>query len=220
MEAPSIQVVLDALRLLRKELGHKVVIVGKVMGPWSLSYHMMGVEEFLINTILNPDKTRRSIDVLKEVTIRFAKAQMQAGADIICLADHATGGMVSPGMYRDLLLPSHREILAAIECPTVLHCCGNTRDRIKYFAQAGFDCYHFESQVPIDMAQADKGKMTLMGNINNPDVLLTGTEARVAEMCHRSIDGGVHILSPECAVPLTTPLRNLQTLVDVAQEQA
>jgi MtaA/CmuA family methyltransferase len=220
MDAPSIQVVLESLRLLRKELGHKVVIVGKVMGPWSLSYHMVGVEEFLIGTILNPEKTRRSIDVLKQVTIDFAKAQMQAGADVICLADHATGGMVSPGMYRDLLLPAHREILAAIECPTVLHCCGNTRDRIKYFAQAGFDSYHFESAVPVETALAEShGKMTLIGNINNPDVLLTGPAERVADECRRAVRGGVHILAPECAVPLTTPLGNLRTLVEVAEEK-
>ena len=46
MEAPSIQVVLEALQQLRRGLGHKVVIVGKVMGPWTLSYHMMGVASF------------------------------------------------------------------------------------------------------------------------------------------------------------------------------
>ena len=52
-------------------------------------------------------------------------------ADIICLADHATGGMVSPIMYRDMLLPLHQEIVAAVGCPTVLHCCG------KYFRSRG-----------------------------------------------------------------------------------
>jgi MtaA/CmuA family methyltransferase len=218
IEAPSIQVVLDALGLLRKALGDRVVIVGKVMGPWTLSYHMMGVENFLISTIRDPDKAKRSLDVLKPVTIAFAKAQMQAGADIICLADHATGGMVSPIMYRDMLLPLHQEIIAEIGCPVVLHCCGNTTDRLHYFAETGIDCYHFESQVEIaDAVAVAAGKMTLIGNINNPELLLKGTPEQVAEACHRVIDGGVQILAPECAVPLTTPLGNLKTLVKVAE---
>jgi len=35
--------------------------------------------------------------------------------------------------------------------------------------QAGFDGYHFESQVRLDDALvAAAGRMTLMGNINNP----------------------------------------------------
>jgi len=215
--APSIQVVLDAVRLLRKALGDNVVIVGKVMGPWTLSYHMMGVEGFLVNTLLDPDKARRSLDVLLPVTIAFAKAQMQAGADVICLADHATGGMVSPVMYRDMLLPLHQTIIAEIECPTILHCCGNTTDRLSYFAETGIDCYHFESQVKLeDAVQAAAGKMTLMGNINNPSLLLNGAPEAVATECQRVIAGGVHILSPECAVPLTTPIENLKTLVQVA----
>jgi [methyl-Co(III) methanol-specific corrinoid protein]:coenzyme M methyltransferase len=220
MEAPPIQVVLDALTLLRKELGDRVVIVGKVMGPWTLSYHMMGVEEFLVSTIKDPSRARRSLETLLPVPIAFARAQMRAGADIVCLADHATGGMVSPAMYRDMLLPLHQEIVHEIRCPTVLHCCGNTTDRLHYFAQTGIDCYHFESQVEIrDAVAAAAGRMTLIGNINNPEILLRGSPEDVAAACRQAVDGGVQILSPECAVPLTTPLHNLRVLVEVAKER-
>ena len=98
-------------------------------------------------------------------------------------------------------------------------------DVIIAIADTGIDCYHFESQVAIDTAVAaaagDHGgaKITLMGNINNPEILLRGTPVEVAAACHRAVDGGVQILSPDCAVPLTTPLRNLKTLVDVAEGQ-
>jgi [methyl-Co(III) methanol-specific corrinoid protein]:coenzyme M methyltransferase len=220
LEQPPIQVVLDALSMLRKALGDQAVIVGKVMGPWSLSYHMMGVEEFLVNTLKEPLRAQRSLEALLPVPIAFARAQIQAGADIVCLADHATGGMVSPIMYRDMLLPLHQEIVRQIGCPTVLHCCGNTTDRLHHFAQTGIDCYHFESQVEIhDAVEAARGKMTLIGNINNPEVLLRGTPEEVAAACHKAVDGGVQILSPECAVPLTTPLPNLKVLVEVVEGQ-
>ena len=221
MDAPSVRAVLDALGILRREYGERVVVVGKVMGPWSLSYHMMGVEDFLVSTIRDPARARRSLEVLKQVTIAFAKAQMKMGADIICLADHATGGMVSPIMYRDMLMPIHQEIVAAIGCPTVLHCCGNTTDRLQHFAETGIDCYHFESQVALeDAVTAAAGRMTLMGNINNPELLLRGSPGQVAEASRRVVDGGVQILAPECAVPLDTPLENLKTLVSVADQMA
>jgi len=85
LESPAIQVVLEALRLLRAQFGENVVIVGKAMGPWSLSYHMMGIEEFLISTKTDPDKVRRSLERLKEVTLAFARAQMQAGRILFAL---------------------------------------------------------------------------------------------------------------------------------------
>jgi [methyl-Co(III) methanol-specific corrinoid protein]:coenzyme M methyltransferase len=217
MQSPAIQVVLDALRLLRAQYGDRVGIVGKVMGPWTLSYHLMGLEEFLVSTKLDPDRARRCLAALKQVPVEFARAQIQAGADIICLADHATGGMVSPLAYRDFLLPLHQEIFGAIGAPTVLHCCGNTTDRIRYFAQSGVDCYHFESQVDIQSAVTDaRGKMTLMGNINNPTLLLEGTPQDVQAACRKAAAAGVQILSPECAVPLTTPLQNLKAMVIAA----
>lgn len=220
INAPSIQVVLKALRLLREKLGHKVVIVGKVMGPWSLSYHMMGVEEFLISTIENPDQSHRLLNALKYVTIEFAKAQMQAGADIICLADHATGGMVSPLSYQNFLLSLHQEIVFEIGCPIVFHCCGNTTDRLTLFTQAGFDCYHFESQVQLsDAITLTSGKMTLMGNINVPDLLLSGTRYEVAEACRIVLNSSVQILAPECAIALTTSIENLKVLVEVAENE-
>ena len=107
---PPIQAVLDALAILRREYGDRVAIVGKVMGPWTLAYHMHGVQEFLIKTILEPDTVRRFLDKLKPVTVLFGKAQIEAGADALCIADHATGDLVSAKTYRDFLLPFHKEL--------------------------------------------------------------------------------------------------------------
>ncbi len=218
MEEPSIRVVLDAITRLRAQWGDRVAIVGKVMGPWSLSYQMMGVEEFLITSLEAPTRARRCLEALEPVPIAFAAAQIKAGADAICLADHATGGMVSPVAYRDLLLPVHQRICGLIGAPLVLHCCGNTSDRLTYFAQAGFDAYHFEAVVPVAaVREAGGGRLGLMGNINNPDVLLAGTPEMVRQAAHRALEEGVHILAPECAVPLSTPTDNLRTLVEVAE---
>jgi [methyl-Co(III) methanol-specific corrinoid protein]:coenzyme M methyltransferase len=219
MEAESIEVVLEALVILRKDFGDRALVVGKVMGPWSLSYHLMGVEQFLLSTLDDPGKANQSLELLKSVTVQFANAQARAGADVICLADHATGGMVSPDMYREMLLPIHQEIIGKIGCPVILHCCGDTTDRLEYFAETGIACYHFESQVQLDAAVRAAGdKMTLMGNINNPSLLLQGTPDEVSAECRRVLASGIQILSPECAVPLDTPIVNLKALVQVAKE--
>ncbi len=83
LEKPSLKVVLEALTLLRREYGDRVAIVGKVMGPWTISYHMAGTQNFLLWAITDPDKVRRFLDVLKEVTVLFARAQFKAGADVV-----------------------------------------------------------------------------------------------------------------------------------------
>ena len=217
LDKPATKAVLDAIRILRHKIGHRVAIVGKVMGPWTLAYHVHGVQDFLIETILAPDKVRRFLHKLKEVTALFALAQIRAGADVLCLADHATGDLISANMYRDFLLPFHQELTQRIGCPMVLHICGNTLDRMGHICQAGFDCFHFDSKVDVQAAVEEiDGRISLMGNVNNPEVLLRGTIDQVAEQTRNAIGAGVQVIGPECAIPLRTPLKNLKTIARVA----
>lgn len=221
IEAPSIRVVLDALGLLRKALGHRVVIVGKVMGPWTLSYHLNGVQQFLMDTILDPDKVRRFLDVLREVSIRFGVAQIREGADLLCLADHATGDLVSPECYRDFLMPVHREMIPELGCPVILHICGDTASRLEYIVAAGFDCFHFESKVDARRAKEIVGqRMSLLGNVNNPDTLLFGSPEDAYREASYAAEAGVEILGPECAIPLRVPNENLKAIVAAAEDYA
>ena len=211
--------VLQALELLRRNYGSHVGIIGKVMGPWTISYHLAGVEEFLIWTLLDPDKVRRFLNRLKEASISIANAQLQAGADAVVIADHATGDLVSPKTYKDFLLPIHQEMNQRIGGPTILHICGNCSDRLRFFVEAGFDAYHFEWQIDSKMAvQVVNHEMSLIGNIANKDVLYGGTPEEVYKQARYAIEAGVNLLAPECAVPLQTPIENLKAIVEAARE--
>ncbi len=214
LERPSIKAVLDAIRILRREYGHHVAIAGKVMGPWTLSYHVHGIQDFLLETITEPGKVRGFLDRLKEVSVLFAVAQVRAGADVICLADHATGDLVGPWTYRDFLLSYHQELTRRIGCPMVLHICGNTLDRLDDLCRSGFDCFHFDSKVDAHAAvKKVAGRISLMGNINNPQTLLGETPDQVAAQARYALEAGVQVIGPECAIPLRTPLENLQAIV-------
>jgi MtaA/CmuA family methyltransferase len=209
LERPPIRAVLDAIALLRRTHGDRVAIIGKVMGPWTLSYHMYGIQEFLADTLIDPDKVRAFLERLAAVTLRFGRAQIAAGADLLCLADHATGDLVRGTMYRDFLLPIHRELTRAFERPVVLHICGDTLDRVGYIAQAGFAAFHFDSKVDAKDAVRAAGRMPLIGNVNNPEVLLRGTPEMAEAQARYAVEAGVRVVGPECAVPLRTPVENL-----------
>jgi MtaA/CmuA family methyltransferase len=220
LEKPSLKVVLDALSILRRHVGGKAAIIGKVMGPWTLSYHMAGTQNFLLAIGMDEtDKIRRMLQQLMPVTIAFARAQFKAGADIVVLADHATGSLIGPYHYRQLLLPLHQEITAQVGGPIVLHVCGNCADRLELFAQTGVDAYHLEWQVDAKMAVDKVGHLiSLVGNVNNPQVLYQGTPDDVHRQVRYAVEAGINIIAPECAIPLATPIENLRTIVEAAHE--
>ncbi len=79
------------------------------MGPWSLGYHTFGVEPFLLMSLDDPARDEALPRPLKEVTIVFGQAQIEAGADALTLPDHATGDLVSAEYYRRYLRDMHIE---------------------------------------------------------------------------------------------------------------
>ena len=214
LEDRYVRCAIEAIRLLKRRLGDRVAILGKVMGPWTLSYHLYDVQEFLLDTLLDPDRVQRSLDVLQPVPLVFARAQIEAGADAIVWADHATGDLIRNTMYRDFLLPVHRALIPRVGAPVILHCCGPTLDRIRFFRETGIACFHFESQVaPEEALREAAGQITLAGNVNNPVTLFARGPAEVRAEAQRAIDAGIQIIAPECAVPMSTPMENLQEIV-------
>ena len=215
LDRPETKVVLDAIRLLKKRYGDTVAITGKVFGPWTTSYNMVGTEEFLMGTILDPEKTKRYLEVFTPVGIKFAEAQFAAGADMILWCDHASGDMCSPKTYTDFLLPVHQRIFQSLfkkSGPVVLHACGRTLDRIQYFAEAGFDAFHFDSLNDTRQAlQAVDSKILLTGGLSNK-TLLWGTPEDVEKEVTALLDAGIRLISPECAIPMKTPNANLSAI--------
>ncbi len=218
---PSCRVPLEALRELKRRHGGEVAILGKVFGPWTLGYHVFGVELFLMATLLEPNAVKRAMRKLIEVTVAFANAQIDAGADALTLADHCTRDLCSPDAYRDFLQELHHELHERIPCPIVLHICGNTADRLGYIRETGLECFDFDSKVPAAQARSLAGKkLSLMGGTSNFTVVRDGTTASIAQDVQEKLAAGIDIIGPECAVPLDAPWINLRTLAKEAKRQS
>ena len=210
LDRAPIKALLDAIKLLRQRYGNELFIFGKAMGAWTLGLHMCGTENFLIDTILDKERVRYLLSRYKGVTKTFAQAQLEAGADMVTMADHITGDLASKETYVEFLQPIHKELISGFDKNTfVLHCCGKTLDRIPLFADAGFDLFHFESKNEVSAAIKAAGGMMLAGNINIPDTLLQGTPADVEKEVSHILECGINLVSPECALPLQTANENL-----------
>jgi len=213
LSRPECRVPLQAISLLKKRLGDQFAVMGKVFGPWTLGYHLFGVENFLMATLDDPDAVRRALAALKEVTVAFALAQVEAGADALCLGDHATRDLCGPEAYRDFLLPVHRELVERIPCPLVLHICGDTADRIGHIRGSGVSCFHFDSKVPAAAARELAGdRLALMGGTSNLSVIRSGSAEAVRADVREKLAARIDIIGPECAVPLDAPYGNMVVL--------
>ena len=207
---PDMVCVLDAIRILRKELGDDVAIIGKTMGPWTLGYHCFGVEPFLLMSLDDPGRTMACLERMKEATVQFGLAQIDAGADALTVPDHATGDLVSGEYYKRFLMEMHAEFVETIPVPLILHICGRTVDRMDYIARTGMAAFHFDSKnAPSESMDIVGDRISLVGNINNPETLFSKDPQDVRKEVIANLEAGVPLIGPECAIPLQTRIENL-----------
>ena len=164
-------------------------------------------------------------EFVTEMEIAFAKAQIQAGAQIIGIGD-AAASLINDSLYREFALPYERRGVEAIRemgAYTRLHICGNATHHPEAMRELGagmvdIDCLTGISQVREKMGD----EVTVMGNLDPVSVLKNGTPEDVwtrTEECHRVV-GKKFIIGPGCEVAPGTPEENLRVLTEYARSHS
>lgn len=208
---------LKAISSLKKQYGDESVIIGKVLGPWSLLYNIYGVENLMMDAIIEPEKIHSALKELVELPIEFAKAQFEAGANMITWAEHVTSDIISAKMYEDFMLDIHRYARKKLpkDKKIIMHTCGNVMDRIELFSRTGFDIFHIDSRNDVKFAESlVSDKMMLIGGINNPNILSGNETSLIKKAVSDTIKNGNIFPAPECAISVNVPNSNLIALTD------
>lgn len=219
LEKQEFQALIQAIAILKRQYKGQVPIIGKVIGPWTLAYNLYGVENLILDTILEPEKTKQLITELMQVPISFALAQFEAGADMITWAEHATSDLVSPQIYEQFLSPIHKQAASTLQSqgPVILHVCGEVMDRLHTIASTGMNIFHLDSRNPIGEAVKIAGSdLLLTGAINNPITLAQGNPVSVAKEVITCLQAGIRLISPECAIPTNISSDNLKAVARTA----
>lgn len=217
---PSTSTVLKALPMLRREFPD-VAIVGKSYGPWSLAYHLFGIQNFMLMIALEPDKVKRIIEKLKEVPIMFAHAQIELGIDALKLVDHCSADLVSAKVYRDFLMPVHKEIRERVgdAVPIVLHTCGKTIDRIGMIASTGLHAFNVDTVVdPVAAKKKGGPALAMWGGVNNPKSIYEGSTEAIKRDVYLALDAGYEVIGPECTVPLNCRYESIAYIVEAVRD--
>jgi uroporphyrinogen decarboxylase len=214
---------LEAIRALREQVGGEVPVMGWVEGALAESADLRGVIRLLTDLYDQPEWLTELLETIVEVEIAFARAQVEAGADIIGLGD-AVASQISPAMYRRFALPYEQRIFAAVkDCGAVprLHICGNTSRIMADMVESGAEIIDVDWMVDIQAAAQVFGeRAALCGNFDPVAVMLQGTPGQVATATRDCLArGGPRYFSAAgCEIPDGTPYANLHAQAGVLRE--
>ncbi len=226
-KTPPMCHVLDAVRILRREVGSKVFIMGRAdQGPGALALALRGYERFLLDLAEGEqmDLVNRVLEFCVKVQIRYGLALKEAGAH-----GTAIGGLgvslLSPRLYRQVEQPCEKRIVQALnrdDFPVALHICGDATPILDGMLDTGAPVLELDYKTDLREAKAkSSGKATILGPVN-PELLWEARDENlVMEAARQAIEilapGGGFILGPGCALGYDTPPANMHALVEAAR---
>ena len=210
---------IKAVGILKKELGDEVVIVGGIVGPFTLAGSLLDTVPLLKATIKSPEKIRPFLDIAEKAGTALAKALIDAGADIISCEDMTSSPeLIIPNTYKNFGLEYQKKQFEAIPVPKILHICGNVDPILEWMGQTCADILSLEPKANARFAREKCGiDIILMGGVETSPTLFMKDPETVKKACEDSIAKGIQILAPGCAVAPGTPLENLLAMVEVAK---
>ena len=118
------------------------------------------------------------LDFVVEMELQFAKAQIEAGADIIGVGD-AAASLVGPRIYEEFIWPHEKKMIDALHAMGTrvrLHICGNTRRILGGMGRLGSDMIDIDFMVPMAQARAEHGAAAgAAGNLDPVKAIRHGT---------------------------------------------
>jgi MtaA/CmuA family methyltransferase len=215
---------LEAVRAMAERAGGDIPVMGWVEGALAEVADLRGSGALFMDLYDRPEWLHEALELCTQVEIAFARAQVEAGANIIGLGD-AVASQIAPSMYRLFALPYEARIFEAVHemgALARLHICGNTTHILADMVQSGADIIDIDWMVDMGTAARifagqDGAGPCVCGNFDPVAVMLQGTPEDVEQATLACMQaGGPHSFSAAgCEIPDGTPPANLH-----AQEQA
>ena len=119
----------QAVALFGERVGGQKLIEGWIEGPCAEAADLRGINRLMTDFFDDPPFVRDLFEFVLEMELAFARAQVEAGADLIGVGD-AAASLVGPRIYEEFVWPYEQKMvdgLHALGARVRLHICGNIR---------------------------------------------------------------------------------------------
>lgn len=213
-------VILESIRGLTKKFS--LLMGSGSCGPFTAAAELAGVEDFALKTITEPDFVARLMDYTTSQIIRYNRAQAEAGSGVIMIGE-PSASILSPKAYERFAQPCMERIIQSLDCPVVLHICGDARHLVGLMSQCGAAALSFDA--PVDLAWAAEQvpeTMIIAGNLDPVSVMYEKSPEGVALATRGMLESmrgkPYYIPASGCDLMPDTPLENIDAFFQTVKQ--
>ena len=224
--------VMDAVRLIRKELDGKVPLIGFAGSPWTLATYMVegGSSRDFYKTksmlFAEPDTAHQLLGKLADSIAGYLNAQIEAGAQAVMVFD-SWGGALTTRHYLEFSLAYMQRIVDQLareqdgeKIPVILFTKGGGL-WLSDLAASGCDALGLDWSVNLAAARAEVGdRVALQGNMD-PAIMATNPETIRGEVANILADfgsGSGHVFNLGHGITPHIDPENVAALVDAVHD--
>jgi len=173
----EVSFVMDAIRLVRRELEGRTAVIGFSGSPFTLACYLIEgrpsrdypiAKAFMFG---EPEAWHALMEKLSTVVVRYLNAQIDAGVHVVQLFDSWVGGL-SPADYATYVKPHVARIFAEVRGAPTIHFGTATASLLEEMAEAGGDLLGIDHRQLLDVAWERIGfERGIQGNLDATRVL-------------------------------------------------
>ncbi len=220
----SMPFVLEAIRILRRELADRVPLIGFSGAPYTLATYIIegGSSKNFMHTkkmmYQNPGLFGALLEKITATTIEYLSAQIKAGAQAVQLFD-SWAGILAPYDYENVIFPYVKTAIKALkkfDVP-VIYFANDCAGILKVVKKCGADVIGVDWRVDMHKAVKKIGKKaSVQGNLD-PCVLFAPKEhieERVQDVLNNAEGARGHIFNLGHGILPETPVENAVAMVE------
>lgn len=209
---------MEAIRHVVSEIGDTHFVIGRspVDGTFPFSY-TVGMQEFLVRMITEPEFVERAVEVYVNRSIAYINAMIDAGVDAVMVTDDYSGNhgpFMGPERFRRFVAPGIERQAAAVHAKGAIfvkHTDGNTWPILDDLVATGIDAWHgIQPNIGMDLKllkQKYGDKICFFGGINCETLVEGRPEQAAAEakyaIEHAAPGGGLVVTTGNVLQPGT-----------------
>jgi [methyl-Co(III) methanol-specific corrinoid protein]:coenzyme M methyltransferase len=209
-----IEIVCDAIRLIKDDIGKDVVISGTIPGPYTLLLYVCNPGNLFKEMKKEPQVVLDALFHLSSFLAEIGKAYREAGADFTTI--HDMGGspsFIGPARYEQFVFPAEKLLIEKLSAPRVLSVCGNVTKSLELLDQTGAEAISVDQTTDLRTARTALKNTLLFGNIDPVEILWRGDETSITEAVRGAKEAGVDAIWPGCDLVPQSSVGNIRALL-------
>jgi uroporphyrinogen decarboxylase len=216
----------EAIRILHRELGPAVPILGFTAAPWTLACYMVegraqeGFAKAKGFMYEDPRVFHALLEKIAQATVPYLKAQIAAGASAVQLFDTWCGEL-SLSEYQEFALPATQELISALKStrvPVILYTKAS-HHLLPAVVRSGADVLSVDWRVSMrELRKLAGPRIAIQGNVD--PAVLCGPAQKIRESVADAVgqlQGHGHILNLGHGILPGTPVENAETFIRTGQ---